>query len=154
MGSLFEPGEQVSRTEISPEVKKYANPLMDALMMIGAQGPVANMYRGPTVAAMNPAQLGVMDSTAAAGNAFGIPMGSASAYVPTPNYVDPETGIAGHTTHDMAIAGISPEMQAAMSRVFGPEGFLTDLVERNQRDTDVEEGPPGRPKWKQQLISK
>ena len=71
MGDLFSPGEQVDKQTIDPKLQELSNPLLDALMAFGSLGPMANMYQGPTVAAMNDAQKGVMDSTAQAGQAFG-----------------------------------------------------------------------------------
>ena len=125
MGGLLEPGESKSesKVEIDPRLQKSGGQMLDALMKAGGLGPMAMARQGPSVAAMNQAQRGVMDSTAQASNAFGIPAVSAAQGLPTPNYSD-ASGLTGYNVAPMAEAQMSPEYLAMYDELFGPGGMF------------------------------
>ena len=125
MGSLLEPGEAVSesKTTIDPALQKRGQQMLDMLMKVGGLGPMAMNRQGPSIAAMNPAMTGVMDSTAQASNAFGIPAVSAAQSLPTPNYSD-ASGLTGYNVAPMAQSQMSPEYMAMYDQIFGPQGMF------------------------------
>ena len=125
MGGMLKPGKQESesKTQIDPALQKSGQQMLDLLMKVGGAGPMAMMRQGPSVAAMNQAQRGVMDSTAAASNAFGIPAVSAAQGLPTPNYND-NLGMVGYNVAPMAVSQMSPEYMDMYNQIFGPDGMF------------------------------
>ena len=124
MGSFFDSDKEIDNTQvqIDPALAGPSKEIIDALMQIGGVGPMAFMREGPSVAAMTPAQMGAMDATAAASNAFGIPAVSAAQSLPTPNYN--QDGMVGYNVAPMVRDQMSPEYQAIYGQLFGPGGML------------------------------
>ena len=99
-------GKSTEKTEIDPELRKFALENLNMARKVGQLGPIA--YTGDTVAGMQPGQIAAIQSGNMGGEAFGLP----TMAVPTGANLNP------YATYTDALANIPAGQRAFIESMF------------------------------------
>jgi len=99
-------GKSTEKTEIDPELRKFALDNLDMARRVSQLGPIA--YTGDTVAGMQPGQIAAIQSGNMGGEAFGLP----TMAVPTGANLNP------YAAYEAALANIPAGQRAFIESMF------------------------------------